>query len=62
MLIIKLRLKTDCGIIGISSGASAPEILVDEFIDKLKKKFTIEIEEVQIIKENIIFKIPGKLN
>ncbi len=52
----------NCGIIGISSGASAPEILVDEFIDKLKKKFTIEIEEVEIIKENIIFKIPGKLN
>tara|TARA_B100000579_G_scaffold437612_1_gene467733 strand:+ start:3657 stop:4601 length:945 start_codon:yes stop_codon:yes gene_type:complete len=52
----------NCKIIGISSGASAPEILLDEFIDKLKKKFTIEIEEVEIIKEDIIFKIPGKLN
>ena len=49
-------------IIGISSGASAPEILVENFIKNLKKQFTVEIEEVEIVKENIIFKIPGKLN
>jgi len=48
--------------IGISSGASAPEILVDNFINSLKKKFTIAIKEVEIVKENITFKIPGKLN
>ena len=48
--------------IGISSGASAPEILVDNFISNLKKKYTVTIEEVEIVKENITFKIPGKLN
>ena len=48
--------------IGISSGASAPEMLVDNFINNLKKQFTVVIEEVEIVKENIIFKIPGKLN
>ena len=52
----------NCKTIGISSGASAPEILVEEFIQKLKKEFTIKVEEVEMIKENIIFKIPGKLN
>ena len=52
----------NCKTIGISSGASAPEILVEEFIKKLKKEFTIKVEEVEMIKENIIFKIPGKLN
>ena len=52
----------NCKTIGISSGASAPEILVEEFIQELKKKFIIEIEEVEIIKEDITFKIPGKLN
>jgi len=51
-----------CSTIGISSGASAPEILLENFINKLKKKFTIKIEEVKIIKENVTFKIPGKLN
>ena len=48
--------------IGISSGASAPEILVDNFINNLKKQFTVSIEEIEIVKENITFKIPGKLN
>ena len=48
--------------IGISSGASAPEILVDNFINVLKKQFMLEIKEVEIVKENTTFKIPGKLN
>ncbi len=48
--------------IGISSGASAPEILVDNFINNLKKEFTVKIEEVEIVKEKVTFKIPGKLN
>ena len=48
--------------IGISSVASAPEILVDNFINNLKKQFTVAIEEIEIVKENITFKIPGKLN
>ena len=52
----------NCKTIGISSGASAPEILVEEFIQVLKNQFIIEIEEVEIIKEDITFKIPGKLN
>ena len=48
--------------IGISSGASAPEILVDSFINNLKKRFTVNIDEVEAIKENVVFKIPKKLN
>jgi 4-hydroxy-3-methylbut-2-enyl diphosphate reductase len=52
----------NCKTIGISSGASAPEVLVENFINKLKSEFKIVIEEVEIIKENIIFKVPGKLN
>ena len=32
------------------------------FVNNLKKQFTVVIEEVEIVKENIIFKIPGKLN
>ena len=48
--------------IGISSGASAPEILVDNFINELKNRFTVSIDEVEIIKEDVIFKVPKKLN
>ena len=51
-----------CSTIGISSGASAPDILVNEFIKQLKQKFSVITEEVEIIKENVIFKVPNKLN
>ena len=52
----------NCSTIGISSGASAPEVLVENFINKIKKKVNVNIKEVEIIKENVIFKTPGKLN
>ena len=48
--------------IGISSGASAPEVLVNNFINELKNKFTVSIDEVEIIKENVVFRVPKKLN
>jgi len=48
--------------IGISSGASAPEVLVENFINQIKTKFEVKVEEIEIVKENIIFKTPGKLN
>ena len=51
-----------CKTIGISSGASAPEILVKEFINKIKNKISVKINEIEIIKENITFKVPRKLN
>ena len=51
-----------CKTIGISSGASAPEILVEEFIKNLKKKYQIKIENTEVVKEDVTFKIPGKLN
>ncbi len=52
----------DCNTIGISSGASAPEVLVENFIKELKNKFLITIDEIEIIKENVVFKVPNKLN
>ena len=52
----------NCSTIGISSGASAPEVLVKNFIEQIKKEVSVEIEEVEIVKENVIFKTPGKLN
>ena len=52
----------NCKTIGISSGASAPEVLVENFLNKLKDNFKIKIEEIEIVKENIVFKVPAKLN
>ena len=52
----------NCNTIGISSGASAPEVLVENFINELKTQFLISIDEIEIIKENVVFKVPNKLN
>ena len=52
----------NCKTIGVSSGASAPEILVEKFINDIKEKVNIKINEVEMIKENVYFKIPGKLS
>ena len=52
----------NCTTIGVSSGASAPEIIVKDFINQIKTKFNVTIHEVEIVKENVVFKVPGKLN
>ena len=59
---IPFDLIQNSNVIGISSGASAPEILVSNFINELKNRFTVSIDEVEIIKEDVVFKVPKKLN
>ena len=48
--------------IGISSGASAPEKLVQGLLNNLKKERKISIEEVIVAEEKVIFKLPKELN
>ena len=52
----------ECKKIGLTSGASAPEKLVQEFITKIKIHANVIIEELEIIKENVTFKLPSSLN
>ena len=47
--------------IGLSAGASAPEILVDEVIAKLSERFDLTIEHQNFIAENLTFKLPSLL-
>ena len=49
-------------VIGISSGASAPEQLVQNLLTKLKEDREVTIEEIVIAEEKVIFKIPKELN
>jgi len=51
-----------CNKIGLTSGASAPEKLVQDFIDKIKIHSKVKIEEIEIVKENVTFKLPNSLN
>ena len=48
-------------ILGITASASAPEILVQNFIKMLKKNYSIKVNEQSYESENVIFKIPQTL-
>jgi 4-hydroxy-3-methylbut-2-en-1-yl diphosphate reductase len=47
--------------LGLTAGASAPEILVNEIVDALSQHFDVLTEQVETAKENIIFKLPREL-
>ena len=51
-----------CNKIGITSGASAPEKLVQDLILEIKKHCNVSIEEIVLTRENVTFKLPRSLN
>jgi 4-hydroxy-3-methylbut-2-enyl diphosphate reductase len=48
--------------IGLTSGASAPEKLIQNFILEIKKHCNVSIEEIITTKEKVTFKLPKELN
>ena len=48
--------------IGISSGASAPEGLVQNLIKEIKENFKVSIVEIKVAEEKVVFKLPKELN
>ena len=48
--------------VGISAGASAPEILVDELIENLNIEFDLSLEVLGEQKEKVFFPLPERLN
>ena len=49
---------TDIKSIGITAGASAPEILINEVIEALKERFEVKTNIVETATENVNFKVP----
>ena len=47
--------------LGLTAGASAPELLVQEVLDTLRQRFELEIEQVETAIETIAFKLPRAL-
>ena len=47
--------------IGITSGASAPEKLVFDLINKIKEKAKVDIKEIKVADEKVSFKLPKNL-
>ena len=59
---IPLKELKNSNAIGISSGASAPEQLVQNLLNEVKKDREITIEEVIVAEEKVVFKLPKELN
>ncbi len=51
----------DVQTVGITAGASAPEVLVLEVIKAISQRFQATVEEVESIAENVVFKLPREL-
>ena len=47
--------------IGITAGASAPELLVNEVIDAFRARYDVSVEQVETAVENVEFKVPRVL-
>ncbi len=48
-------------IIGVTAGASAPEILVNEIVDAFRSTYYVTVENVVLREENVSFKLPREL-
>jgi 4-hydroxy-3-methylbut-2-enyl diphosphate reductase len=48
--------------LGLTAGASAPEILVEEVVAEARKRFLVTIEEREVARENVTFKLPSALS
>jgi 4-hydroxy-3-methylbut-2-enyl diphosphate reductase len=47
--------------VGLTAGASAPEVLVEGVIDAMRGRFDLQLEEVAPTVENVSFKLPRAL-
>jgi len=46
------------GRLGLTAGASAPEVLVEEVMQVVRERFAVSVEEVQVTDERVTFRIP----
>ncbi len=58
---LKKEMLKDIHILGVSAGASAPEILVSQLLEKLSIFCDVNVIEQKGLKENIVFKLPSQL-
>jgi 4-hydroxy-3-methylbut-2-enyl diphosphate reductase len=50
-----------CTVAGLTAGASAPEVLVQQVIARLSERFAVTVEEVKVAEETIEFRLPPAL-
>ncbi|MCH9052570.1 MAG: 4-hydroxy-3-methylbut-2-enyl diphosphate reductase [Proteobacteria bacterium] len=47
--------------LGITAGASAPEVLIEGLLDACRERFEVSLEEVSVIREEVRFSLPREL-
>src|SRR5690606_13481603 len=47
--------------VGVTAGASAPELLVQGVIDRLAEAFDVQVRELDAVRETVSFKLPRAL-
>ena len=52
----------DISTLGITAGASAPEVLVQALVDALSYQFDVSVEELNVINEDVTFSLPRALS
>jgi len=58
---LPFKLIDDAAVIGLTAGASAPEILTDEVLAALSERYEIEVTTQNFITEKMQFKLPSML-
>ncbi len=58
---IDWRLVDGARVVGLSAGASAPEVLVEEVIAAFRERFDLSVEEKTVTNENVAFNVPRAL-
>ncbi|MDE2465129.1 MAG: 4-hydroxy-3-methylbut-2-enyl diphosphate reductase [Alphaproteobacteria bacterium] len=48
-------------VIGLSAGASAPEVLVEQVIAAFQERYRLDVEETRVTREDVIFNVPRAL-
>jgi len=52
----------DGNTLGVTAGASAPEVLVEEVISAAREHFNVSVEEIRVAEENVTFNLPRALS
>ncbi len=48
-------------VIGLSAGASAPELLVEQVIEAFRERYALDVDETTVTREDVIFNVPRAL-
>jgi 4-hydroxy-3-methylbut-2-enyl diphosphate reductase len=59
---IDWQMLEDASTVGVSAGASAPEILVERVIAAFRDRYDVKVEEVTVTREEVEFKLPRALS